>query len=336
MGSGLDAVEIHGFRGIGEGKLEGLQDVNFLVGRNNSGKTTVVEAISRAAHHVVAAMGASADVLSRDRDEHWQSVRQDPTPYPLELAQIHPDAARWNVTLSRGEAAYGLAYRAGASGPWSASGPGSTSGPGIAQLEPFALCTDDATSDPSWLPFLAGVTTFRPADGADRAVERTLWPLLISTRTDKILITALNHIYGTRIEQLQLLPDGRFMVLLPDKSLPLDAHGEGLRAAARCLMVLLAMRDTLLLLEEPESHQHPGSLERFAGAMCRIARTQNVQLVVTTHSAEAVRVFASGSAVVGSSFALFHMQLTDGLLQSRGWRRPTTATPSAIPPVPKL
>ncbi|MFO0591519.1 MAG: AAA family ATPase [Polyangiaceae bacterium] len=325
MGAGLDAVEIYGFRGIREGKLEGLQDVNVLVGRNNSGKTTVVEAIARAAQQVVAAMGASVDVLSRDRDDYWRSVRHDPTSHPSELAQIHPDAARWNVTLLRGEAAYGLAYRAGAIGT------------GGAQLEPFALCTDDATGDPTWLPFLGSITTFRPDDGANREVEKTLWPLLISTRADKILITALNHIYGTRIEQLQLLPDGRFMVLLPDKSLPLDAYGEGMSAAARCLMVLAAMRDTVLLVEEPENHQHPGSLERFAGAMCRLARTQNVQLLLTTHNAEAVRAFASGSAVVGSSFALFHLQLVDGFLTSRGWRRPNLPAPSSVvPPVPPL
>ena len=45
----LQSLSISNFRGVREGKIDGFTDVNVLVGRNNSGKTTVVEAITRAA-----------------------------------------------------------------------------------------------------------------------------------------------------------------------------------------------------------------------------------------------------------------------------------------------
>ena len=44
----LESVVMKNFRGIREGQLHGLTDVNLLIGRNNSGKTTIVEAIMRA------------------------------------------------------------------------------------------------------------------------------------------------------------------------------------------------------------------------------------------------------------------------------------------------
>src|SRR5438045_9351098 len=42
----IDGFSIHQFRGIQDLKLEGLGQINLLVGDNNSGKTSVLEALS--------------------------------------------------------------------------------------------------------------------------------------------------------------------------------------------------------------------------------------------------------------------------------------------------
>jgi len=42
----LETVSIHGFRGLRNFRLDGLRRVNVLVGENNSGKTSVLEALS--------------------------------------------------------------------------------------------------------------------------------------------------------------------------------------------------------------------------------------------------------------------------------------------------
>ncbi len=41
----LRRLEIKNFKGIKEGTLEGLAQVNLLVGRNNSGKSTILDAL---------------------------------------------------------------------------------------------------------------------------------------------------------------------------------------------------------------------------------------------------------------------------------------------------
>src|SRR5271156_2767325 len=49
----VKSIQISRFRGIREGAVRDFADVNLLVGRNNSGKSTVVEAVHRVAysHH---------------------------------------------------------------------------------------------------------------------------------------------------------------------------------------------------------------------------------------------------------------------------------------------
>ncbi len=38
-----DTIHIHNFRGIQNGTIAGLGDINFFVGQNNSGKSTILE-----------------------------------------------------------------------------------------------------------------------------------------------------------------------------------------------------------------------------------------------------------------------------------------------------
>src|SRR5438128_6111561 len=42
----IDEFTIHAFRGLRDVKLEGLGQINLLVGANNSGKTSVLEALA--------------------------------------------------------------------------------------------------------------------------------------------------------------------------------------------------------------------------------------------------------------------------------------------------
>src|SRR5439155_12800023 len=77
----VKSVQIVRFRGIREGTVRDFADVNLLVGRNNSGKSTVVEAIHRLAYSTT---GDAADPLNR-RINVWTDARRENQPYPPEL-----------------------------------------------------------------------------------------------------------------------------------------------------------------------------------------------------------------------------------------------------------
>jgi AAA15 family ATPase/GTPase len=46
----LDSLTIHQFRGLRDVELKDLGQINLFVGINNSGKTTVLEALQRISH----------------------------------------------------------------------------------------------------------------------------------------------------------------------------------------------------------------------------------------------------------------------------------------------
>jgi recombinational DNA repair ATPase RecF len=70
----LNSLNTRRFRGVLEGAVTGLTDVNVLIGRNNSGKTTIAEAITRLAYHIT---NADLDSLKRSVNDIWNSPRNE-------------------------------------------------------------------------------------------------------------------------------------------------------------------------------------------------------------------------------------------------------------------
>lgn len=275
----IESVALQGFRGIRAGRVDGLVDVNVVVGRNNSGKSSVMEALLRAASVIG---GQPLDAMHRNRtltatQQRGGAVRcfyRD-----TETAEIAIDAAGESI---------------------------------VVRLEPTGTQTSTRSSGPA-----AKTTCFYPSDARNQEIERNLWNETLAGRRDKLLTRSLSDIFGIEVEGVQLPPDGNAILLFADYGLPLDAQGDGARAAFRALTLLGAMKDAPLILEEPECHQHPGSLRRFALALVRLAKTNGVQLFVTTHSAECVAAFLEASREVQSESAVFHFALNEGAFEAR-------------------
>ncbi len=293
----IRSIEITGFRGIRRGLIESLADVNILVGQNNSGKTTVGEAIARAA---CCAAGSRIDPLGRDRIAPWTIPRHEgASDSGLALWYRSDGSQEMRVRVDDGKGTnFGFSAQ-----PVVGANP--TIGGGV-------------VSSTSLREFAAGVTLFSAADANEEMIERGVWRRLLSTRSDKALAESLRTMFDMpNLERLEFPFDAKLTLVFPDHVLSLDSQGEGTRAAVRFLLVLSSLRNTLLMFEHPESHQHPGSLERFAEAVCRQARDQEVQLLLTTHSADCVRAFFKGAGSAHSEAALFHLSLREGELGVR-------------------
>ncbi|MBI1904498.1 MAG: AAA family ATPase [Planctomycetia bacterium] len=294
----IESVNIKWFRGIREGSISGLTDVNVLVGRNNCGKTTVVEAILRLA---ASGSGEPRDALGRNRDAIVSTFRNEASPIepsawhqsdqsrPIEIAARISDEAEKNAVVHH----------------W------------IGTVSPKTPYEEHGVSRDQAKVFLKGIAFFHPADARDQRVERNVWPQLLATRKDKSLTRALNNVFALNADGFQLLPDQSLMVLFENAGVRLDGQGDGTRAALRALVLLATRKSTIFILEEPESHQHPGSLERFAQALCKQAREQQVQLILSTHSGECVRAFLKGAEAAQSEAAVFHLTLEDGKFDAR-------------------
>ena len=286
----LDEIKIERFRGIREGTISGLADVNILVGRNNCGKTTVCEAIMRAAQ--------PTDAISRAGVDLWRIVRGEAKTWPPETYYCMQTFSQIRIGLSVTDGRMELVVDNERRG-----GVNIFHGP-----------------QESVIRFARRIAVFLPRDAANIETEKGLWTEMLRQRRDTTITDSLNAIFSMNADTFQLPPDGvlRMLFPLPKGGLPLDVQGDGTRAAMRCIMMLTVLQDTLFIIEEPETHQHPGSLEKFSLALCRQAKAQGVQLLITTHSKECVEKFLDAAKEAGSEGALFHLSLAeDGKLTAR-------------------
>lgn len=70
-----------------------------------------------------------------------------------------------------------------------------------------------------------------------------------------------------------------------------DNFGDGLRYGAAICSLAEARNDTALFIEEIESHQHPGALRKLIKQLLQISKQNNLQLFITTHSDHVWRYF---------------------------------------------
>lgn len=122
------------------------------------------------------------------------------------------------------------------------------------------------------------------------------------------------------VDDFTYLPSGVHISYAGRGAVPAGVEGEGVLAFLRLALELAGPSEGLVLLEEPETFQHPASLVRSARAMIAAVR-RGMQLVLTTHSLELVDRLLDEAQAQGlptDQLALFNLRLDAGkLLSSR-------------------
>jgi 5S rRNA maturation endonuclease (ribonuclease M5) len=129
-------------------------------------------------------------------------------------------------------------------------------------------------------------------------LEKGVFRGILEPRLDKKVIEKLNEIYDVKAEGLTYIPispttEG-FRLALPtqDVSLHVDEMGDGVKYATVILSLCFLLKDTAFLIEEIESHQHSGAIAKLIPKLVEIANQRNIQLFLTTHSIEVMKVLS--------------------------------------------
>ena len=97
-----------------------------------------------------------------------------------------------------------------------------------------------------------------------------------------------------------------------------DDVGDGTRSAILLALLVLGVRPSVLLLEEPETHLHPAGLATLLDFLLTLSREEGFQVIASTHSIDLVHIASSLARQHGVKLSVVYLERArDGRLESR-------------------
>jgi AAA15 family ATPase/GTPase len=105
-------------------------------------------------------------------------------------------------------------------------------------------------------------------------------------------------------------------LVFEDHSVPVAFAGDGLYALVQLSLELASRPQGVVLLEEPEVHEHPAAIRQAVRAILAAVR-RDIQVILTTHSLELIdALLAESSEADLERLSLYRLELDNGRLIS--------------------
>ena len=311
----IHKLEITNLRGICSGSLKEMAPLTILVGPNGAGKSTILDAI-----HLGASPTPGAAIK--------RSVERRPMPAKISGAKWllwksgANGPAEISVTMDDGSVMRSVLKNIDIQDPghgrltmdWAPPG-----GKTTVSYSPSGIAAKPKGNESR--PSKAG--TVRLIETWTSASQQELHTIHSQATAQGTRSQAIRIIQAliSEIQDLEILTEGNNPYLAAryaDRAVPVALTGDGVHALIR-LCYELAVSSGLVLLEEPEIHQHPAALTQTTEAV-RAAVRYGVQVVLSTHSLELIDALVSRARDEEiNKMALFRVRLDNKghLLTSR-------------------
>jgi hypothetical protein len=310
------------FRGFKELRIDGFQRVNLITGRNNVGKTSLLEALFlhsgaanvslpftiEALRGVTQFQGALEEALSGLFNEfdvrppiRLEGKDQLGIKRTCELRLV-----RTATTIASGEAPTapvetGHAIEIKFFDP-SRPEPVFTR----AVLDKGQLRLDPAPIPPFYKGYFVSPRSLDHKSGAERFSE------LVKTVGEEDEFVRALRVLEPGVKAVRLLSHGGISMIHLDlglkRFLPLAYTGEGMVRLADVLVAIASSKDGVLLIDEFENGVHYSVLGKMWEATAEFAERFNTQVFATTHSLECIRAAHETFAHREYVFRLFRLQ----------------------------
>ncbi len=339
----ITSVRIENLRGIREGLLDGLAPISILVGPNNCGKSTCLEAIA------IAGLGGKAD-------EAVRLLMRRGGPALDALAHVVRDGAKYAVVELPGTAAADggdWMIRLSVDGPLAAQrvtqkipglsgdqttlwlqrmrrqepGPDYVSGMGEALIDIHgaAFMPDTPHGFPSFPVQLVDVEAVRAPGALEDAHSR----IDRARRLPEVVRALQKSMPG--LEDLRILKNGPDFILHTfrksgEPPVPAYLAGDGFKRFLELAAAVLDTKGGVVLLEEPEAYQHPRYLSELA-TLLHLAAKNGAQVILSTHSIELVDLLLHAPEADGLTYPTVHrLRLHGGALKQTAIQRETAVS----------
>lgn len=274
----LTHLTIQNFRLFKHLHIEGLRRINLFAGKNNSGKTALLEALRiMAAGEDLSVMEYILQQRGRQSANSWEAY--DPLFYrPALQSTLGSDSLFIQINNFKLE----RVGRGGKDTFYNSRLRGNSKN--INQLR-----NNNPLPNPL---FPRDAAVFIPFSTNDYFPLERLWESIVLTPKEDQVMNILKESILPTLVRLDVKPD-RTLVRLEgeDKPLPLKSLGDGAQRMLLIAVALVSAKDNLLLLDEIEAGLHYSVLEKLWAVIFRYAEQLNVQVFATTHSSDAIKSF---------------------------------------------
>jgi energy-coupling factor transporter ATP-binding protein EcfA2 len=328
----IERLEIQGLRGILEASLQRLAPLTVLLGPNGAGKSTILDALLLAASpNPAEAVGRI--VRRRTAVKHgapwvlWKGHESDSATISINSNRPDDRICRIRMTdyrtanFPKTASAYQLEVRT-----WMGASAHEGAEHGLegkfAVSEWIVALTRD--NEYEYIVKTKGnwsgqyVRLVDPAPGAYQPPLPKVYSLAVKERRGPWAQELLRKVIpGCRNIEILTddIEDPVVYVVYEDRSVPVGLAGDGIQVLTRVCLELAGAPGGLVLLEEPEAHQHPRSLMTMSLAITETLK-RNVQVVLSTHSLDLIRFLIEHAKKTSQldSLAVFQLRLDEGKL----------------------
>jgi hypothetical protein len=339
------SVRIQNFRQFKDLKLDNLAQINLITGANNTGKTSLLEALFLLdnpidpGRTVVLANLRGIGPISSETPELWDWLFRDrDSTHPITLESTGEDdySRRLKISLSRGSV-IPVASNGESSSPVRLS-PVLASAEPLPTLmyEPHSSVGEGARVFMRWtsqgltlepdlrLPGQAGF--FLPDSHRPGPSEAVRFSHLEVSGLESGVVEAL-RIVEPRVKQLKVLDLGEGARVHVDLGhlplVPLAVMGQGLSKLLTIVSAIVLGETSVMLIDEVGEGFHYSTLVEVWKVIVKTAAKHGVQVFATTHSLEAINAAVEGSEGHEGSLAFYRLERRQGdiaVVAGEDWR----------------
>ncbi|BFI75582.1 ATP/GTP-binding protein [Sulfurisphaera ohwakuensis] len=314
----INEIEIQNFRGIKYCKLEGLSQINILIGRNNSGKSTILEAIyfisSLDEQYDKVRKINKIDYLTRRRLEEKtkENIKKNITSI-LKSGNLITFSSSINTDIF---SQFFYNFNKNEKIIFNVNADNSTYSIEITYKDEnhIELKTSNDVSE------VFKNTVFIDDNLSLSQLYDIIGELKRNKRRDKEIVKLLKEEFEVDAEGIEFsryLGDFVLSLTLKDTSIPIDFLGDGAKLAVLISSLLLYFDGKgIALIEEPEVHEHPGGIYTILDLAFKIAKEKGIQFFITTHSSDVINYSLRIAKKLDLKTQLTYLRRINGIVNS--------------------
>lgn len=293
----IDSVSINNFRGIHHSKIDGLSRVNLFFGKNNCGKSSLLEGVFLICGQSNPLLPATINALRTytrlsENDIRYFFYKMDAT-HDIEIAtsgwqerHLNISAIKETIAGEAGNVSTELAQHFGLRMKFKAKD-GEYSSEVLYDVSNANKVKQKLTLDSRYDEKLKCVY-LSPRYDSNASVEGL--QNIYLNKDEEFLAEALKTLEPTAsnpifMDQVMLVDMG-----LPQR-IPINLMGDGIRKIVSFLTSIYACRGGMVLIDELSNGFHYSVMKKVWDIVIRAAVKNDVQIMATTHDVDAIRGF---------------------------------------------